>query len=65
MTGRYCYTKNIWCKEPHIVPMKRNCSVGRCVSLRAFLVKVANIHILVEKYILLKKKDVFNFFLHF
>ena len=38
-------------------------SAGRCVSLCAFLVKVANIHFLVVKYILLKKTDVYNFFL--
>ena len=40
-------------------------SAGRCVSLCAFLVKVANIHFLVGKCILLKKKDVYEFFLQF
>ena len=32
-----------------------------CNSVCIFLVKVSNIHFLVEKYIL-KKKDVYNFF---
>ena len=37
-------------------------SVGRCVIPCAFLVKVSNIHFLVEKYILNKKKDVYILF---
>ena len=37
-------------------------SVGRSVIPYAFLVKVSNKHFLVEKYILNKKKDVYNFF---
>ena len=40
-------------------------SVGRCVIPCAFLVKVSNIHFLVEKCILFKKKDVYNFSLAF
>ena len=40
-------------------------SVGRCVIPCAFLVKVSNIHFLVEKCILFKKKDVYNFFWRF
>ena len=36
--------------------------VGRCVIP---CVKVSNIHFLVEKYILNKKKDVYNFSRHF
>ena len=41
-------------------------SVGRCVIPCAFLfVKVSNIHVLVEKRILFKKKDVYNFSLTF
>ena len=40
-------------------------SVGRCVIPCAFLVKVSNIHFLVEKCIMIKKKDVYNFSLAF
>ena len=40
-------------------------SVGRCVIRVHFLVKVSNIHFLVEKCILFKKKDVYNFSLAF
>ena len=40
-------------------------SVGRCVIPCAFLIKVSNIHFLVEKCILFKKKDVYNFSLAF
>ena len=36
-------------------------SVGRCVIPCAFLVKVSNIYFLVENYILISKKDVYNF----
>ena len=36
-------------------------SVGRCVIPCAFLVIVSNIHFLVEKYILIKKRAVYNF----
>ena len=44
----------------------RNISVGRAVYFRVhFLVKVPNKHFLVEKYIPIKKKDVYNFFLTF
>ena len=40
-------------------------SVGRCVIFCAFLLKVSNIHFLVEKCILFMKKDVYNFSLRF
>ena len=53
-----------WCLTYDAVYKKINSnSAGRCVSLCAFLVKVANIHFLVGKYILLKKKDFYKFFL--
>ena len=43
------------------MPNYLSISVGRCGILCRFLVKVSNIHFLVEECILFKKKDVYNF----
>ena len=61
---QFLYTQASY-KDLGAILSRRNTSVGRCVIPCAFLVKVSNIHFLVEKCILLKKKDVYNFFLAF